>query len=78
MFLDVTYETRYIIASGDSKGEPGWAMLPQIFACPPIWPPQFFLNFKIVWLAYAGLPNAFYKNTGHSANSARSKLCRNS
>ena len=52
---------------------------PQIFACPPVCPPpSFFLNFKIVWLAYEGLPNAFCKNTGHSANSARSKLCRNS
>jgi len=39
-------------------------------------PPSFFLNFKIFWLTYAGLPNAL--NTGHFINSARSKLCRNS
>jgi len=39
---------------------------------------SFFINFKIVWLAYTGLPNALCKNTGHSVNSARSKLCRNS
>jgi len=37
-------------SSGDSKGGPGWAMLPQIFG----WPPQFFLNFpfKFFWLTY--------------------------
>ena len=40
--------------------------------------PSFFLNLKIFWLTYAGLPNAFCKNTGHFVNSARSKLCRNS
>ena len=64
------------MASGDSKGGPRWAMTPHIFA----WPPSFFLNFpfKFVWLTYAGLPNAFCKNTGHFVNSARSELCRNS
>jgi len=40
-------------------------------------PPQIFLNFKIVWLTYAGLPNAFC-STGHFVNRARSKQCRNS
>jgi len=25
-----------------------------------------------------GLPDAFFKNTGHFVNSAKSKLCRNS
>ena len=57
-------------------GGAGWSMAPQIFACPP----SFFLDFtfKFVWLTYAGLPNAFCKNTGHFVNSARSELCRNS
>jgi len=53
------------------------AMPPQIFAWPPVWPPQFFfLNFpfKFVWLTYAGLPNAFCKNASHFVNSARSEL----
>ena len=56
-------------SSGDSKGGPGWPMAP-----------SFFLNFpfKFVWLTYAGLPNAFCKNTGHFVNSARSTLCRSS
>ena len=62
---------------------------PQIFAWPPVWPPQFFLNFpfKFVWLTglhnalcknTARLHNALCKNTGHFVNSARSKLCHNS
>jgi len=51
---------------------------PRFLLGPPFGSPSFFLNFKIVWLIYAGLPNAFCKNTGHFVNSARSKLCRNS
>ena len=46
MFLDVTYETRYIIASGDSKGEPGWAMLPRFLLVLPFGPPSFFLTLR--------------------------------
>ena len=36
------------------RGGPGWGMPPQIFAGPPAWPPQFFLNFsyKFVWLTH--------------------------
>ena len=42
--LTKTTETKptQFITSGDSKGGPGWAMAPQIFAWPPVWPPQFF------------------------------------
>ena len=31
------------VDSGDSEGGPGWAMPPQIFACPPFVPPDFLL-----------------------------------
>ena len=57
-----------------------WAIPPQIYSWPPVWPLLFFVNFpfKFVWLTYAGLPNAFCKNTGHFVISARSELCRNS
>ena len=75
LFYSDSYFNWGILDSGDSKGGPGWAMAPQIFACPP---PVFFLKFKVVWLTYTGLPNAFCKNTGHFVNSARSKLCHNS
>jgi len=66
--------------SGNFKGGPGWAMVPIFLLCPLFGPLSFFLNFpfKFVWLTYAGLPNAFCKNTGHFVNSDRSKLCRNS
>ena len=60
----------------------GWIGLgsPRFLLNPPFGPPVFFFNlpFKFVWLTYAGLPNAFCKNTGHFVNSARSKLCHNS
>jgi len=29
-------------SSSDSKGGPGWAMAPQIFAWSSVWPPLFF------------------------------------
>jgi len=66
-------------SSGDFKGGPGWAMAPRFFLGPRL-APQFFPNFpfEFIWLTYAGLPNAFCKNTGHFVNSAKSKLCRNS
>jgi len=46
----------------------------RFFLGPQFGPLSFFLNFpfKFVWLTYAGLPNAFCKNTGHFVNSARS------
>ena len=39
--LDVKDDMR-VALSGDSKGGPGLAMSPQIFAWPPVWPPSFF------------------------------------
>jgi len=36
-----------IATSGDSKGGLGELWLPQIFAWPPVWSPQFFLNFPL-------------------------------
>jgi len=47
-------------------------MAHQMFA----WPPIFCLNFpfKFVCLTYAGLPNAFCKNTGHFINHTGSEL----
>jgi len=53
---------------------------PSFLLRPPFSLPSFFLNFpfKLVWLTYTGLANAFCKNTGHFVNSARSELCRNS
>ena len=62
------------------RGSLGGPWPPQIFAWPPVWPRSVFFDFpfKFVWLTYAGLPNAFCKNTGHFANSARSELCRSS
>ena len=66
--------------SGDSEGGLGGPWPTRFLLNPPLAPPVFFLNFpfKFVWLTYAGLPNAFCKNTGHFVNSARSELCRNS
>ena len=34
-------ESEYIQPIGDSKGGPRWAMAPQIFAWPPVFPPVF-------------------------------------
>ena len=61
-------------------GGPGWAMASARFLLGARLPPQFFLNFPFKFLlgTYAGLPNAFCKNTGHFVNSARSELCRHS
>jgi len=83
MCTEVTFKCRLLglsllLASGDSEGGAGWAMPPQIFAWPPGCLTRFCLNFKIVWLTYAGLLNAFCNNTRHFVNSARPKLCRNS
>jgi len=43
-----------LLSSGDSKGVPGWAMVPQIFAWPPAFPPSLLRNFpfKFFWLTY--------------------------
>ena len=62
------------------RGSLGGPWPPRFLLGPPFGPRSFFLNFpfQFVWLTYAGLPNAFCKNTGHFVNSARSKLCRNS
>jgi len=71
-------ETSGVLISDDSKGGPEWGMPPKIFVSHPFGPSSSFLNFEIVWLTYAGLPNAFCKNSGHFVNSTRSKPCHNS
>jgi len=69
-----TLQMQMNTSSGNFKGGPGCLLIL------PFGHPSFFLNFpfKFVGLTYAGLPNAFCKNTGHFVNSARSELYRNS
>jgi len=58
--INTRIQLQWINCSGDSNE--GWvAHGSRIFAWPHVWPPSCFLNFKIVWLTYARLPNAFWK-----------------